>query len=72
MKDTNTPEPIPIANDREAIWNLVIEDMHERNKVGIDKMLEQYARNVGECEKAIESIANGEGVEGIETSGEVS
>lgn len=40
--------------------------------IGIDKVLEQYAKNVGECEKIIESIANSEGVEGMETSGEVS
>jgi len=28
----NTPEPAPIPNDRPAVWDLVIADMHERNE----------------------------------------
>lgn len=33
----NTPEPPPKPNNRIAIWELVIVDMEERNRIGTEK-----------------------------------
>lgn len=37
MNSPNTPEPLPITSDRRPIWELVIEDMEERDRVGRQK-----------------------------------
>ena len=34
---TNEPQPPPVASDRPAIWDMVIEDMRERNRIGTKK-----------------------------------
>ncbi len=34
---TNAPEPPPTPNDNTPIWDLVIADMQERNKIGMEK-----------------------------------
>lgn len=33
----NTPEPPPRRNDSVAVWDLVIDDMAERNRIGTHK-----------------------------------
>jgi len=33
----NTPEPPPIESNRVSVWELVIEDMKERDKIGREK-----------------------------------
>ncbi len=33
----NNPEPDPEHNDRTPVWELVIADMEERNKIGTEK-----------------------------------
>lgn len=33
----NVPEPIPVKNDFPAVWDLVIKDMQDRDKMGQEK-----------------------------------
>jgi len=35
--DLNKPEPEPVKKDSVAIWDLVVEDMKKRNRVGTEK-----------------------------------
>lgn len=37
MTSPNIPEPPPKPNDSRPVWEMVIEDMHERNQEGIRK-----------------------------------
>jgi hypothetical protein len=30
-------QPAPVHNDRRPSWELVIEDMHERNRIGVER-----------------------------------
>ncbi len=34
---SNTPEPDPLPNNEPAVWDLVIEDMKDRDKFGVSK-----------------------------------
>lgn len=36
-KNLSTPEPPPVPNTKPAVWDLVIADAHERNRVGTAK-----------------------------------
>ncbi len=33
----NEPEPTPVSNERTPVWELVIADMEERNRIGTEK-----------------------------------
>jgi hypothetical protein len=37
MNNSNKPEPRPIKNTYPAIWDLVIEDMKNRDRAGFEK-----------------------------------
>lgn len=32
-----TPQPMPLKNERPAIWDLVMEDIKERDRIGTEK-----------------------------------
>ena len=36
-KELNAPQPPPVASDRPAISDMVIEDIRERNRIGTKK-----------------------------------
>ena len=37
MTSINTPEPEPVENNLPAVWDLVIQDMKERDAMGVAK-----------------------------------
>ena len=34
---TNTPQPMPAHNDLPAVWDLVVEDIRQRDALGVKK-----------------------------------
>lgn len=36
-RSVNTPEPQPTPNNGRAVWDLVINDMSDRDRIGIEK-----------------------------------
>lgn len=50
----NNEQPAPIANDQPAIWDLVINDMHERDQVGRQRYgVPKYEISVIEVKESI-------------------
>lgn len=45
----NTPEPTPQANAHPAIWDLVVADMRERDRIGLDKYRTRLQPHNGRC-----------------------
>ena len=37
MRSLNTPEPMPQPSDEPAVWDLVIQDIRERDAMGLRK-----------------------------------